>query len=172
MAIIDVKELPSQYRCQSFAAGAGSYDTRRQAFLREASTVSAPTTSTLAPVVVSALEQAKRDLAALRLHDFDHGERAWTMAAGLPVYVSLFGRDTLTLADARPRTRGCRKARAATDLPNDKKRMNLSKHLFRADVDRPDPQWRSRLRSGNSLSGFKDLPDCLAPSGVAKLTMR
>jgi len=45
----------------------------------------------------------------------------------------------VTLADARPRTRGCRKARAATDLPNDKKRMNPSKHLFRADVNRPDP---------------------------------
>jgi glycogen debranching enzyme len=46
--------------------------------------------------VIGALERAKRDLAALRLHDFEHGQRAWTMAAGLPVYVSLFGRDTLT----------------------------------------------------------------------------
>jgi glycogen debranching enzyme len=96
--LIDGEELRSQYRCRSFVAGEGLYDTRRQAFLREASTVSAPGTSTLASVVVGALEQAKRDLGALRLHDCDHGERAWTMAAGLPVYVSLFGRDTLTAA--------------------------------------------------------------------------
>jgi len=95
---IDGEELPSQYRCRSFGTGASLYDTRRQTFLRDASRVSAPTTGTLAPVVVGALEQAKRDLAALRLHDFDHGEHAWTMAAGLPVYVSLFGRDTLTTA--------------------------------------------------------------------------
>jgi glycogen debranching enzyme len=96
--IIDGQELQTQYRCRSFTATPGLYDSRRQAFLRDASTVSAPTTGTLAPVVVGALEQAKRDLAALRLYDCDHGERAWTMAAGLPVYVSLFGRDTLTAA--------------------------------------------------------------------------
>ena len=57
-----------------------------------------PESATLAPVVVGALEQAKRDLAALRLYDLDHGERAWTMAAGLPIYIALFGRDTLTAA--------------------------------------------------------------------------
>jgi glycogen debranching enzyme len=96
VAIIDGEELPSEYRCRSFTAGTGRYDSRRLAFLRDAGTVSAPSNETLTPVVISALEQAKRDLAALRLHDFDHGPRAWTMAAGLPVYVSLFGRDTLT----------------------------------------------------------------------------
>jgi glycogen debranching enzyme len=48
--------------------------------------------------VVGALEQAKRDLASLRLYDLDRGERAWTTAAGLPVYVALFGRDSLTAA--------------------------------------------------------------------------
>jgi glycogen debranching enzyme len=95
--VIDGETLPSRYRCRSFVAG-GLYDTRRQAFLRDASSVSAPATKTLAPVVVGALEQAKHDLAALRLHDVNHGDRGWTMAAGLPVYVSLFGRDTLTAA--------------------------------------------------------------------------
>jgi glycogen debranching enzyme len=95
---MDGTELPSQYRCRSFTPGANLFDTRRQAFLRDASAVSAPSTGTLTPVVVDALERAAQDLAGLRLHDFDHGERAWTMAAGLPVYVSLFGRDTLTTA--------------------------------------------------------------------------
>jgi glycogen debranching enzyme len=95
---IDGKELPSQYRCRSFGVGATVFDVRRRSFLRDASHVSAPGAGTLTPVVVGALEQARRDLAALRLHDFEHGEREWTMAAGLPVYVSLFGRDTLTAA--------------------------------------------------------------------------
>src|SRR5207249_4672785 len=94
----DGRELTSQYRCQSFRAAASMYDARRQAFLHEATTVTTPASETLARVVVSALEQAKRDLAALRLYDFDQDERTWTMAAGLPVYVSLFGRDTLTAA--------------------------------------------------------------------------
>lgn len=96
--VIDGERLASQYRCRSFAATSSLYDTRRQEFLRNASTVSAHATNTLAPVVVGSLEQAKRDLAALRLHDINHGERGWIMAAGLPVYVSLFGRDTLTAA--------------------------------------------------------------------------
>jgi glycogen debranching enzyme len=94
--VIDGERLPSQYRCRSFTASGGVYDTRRRAFLRDASAVSAPATGSLTSVVVGALEQAKHDLSALRLQDIDHGERCWTMAAGLPVYVSLFGRDTLT----------------------------------------------------------------------------
>ena len=53
---------------------------------------------TLTSVVVGALEQAKRDLAALRLYDLDLAPRAWITAAGLPVYVALFGRDSLTAA--------------------------------------------------------------------------
>jgi glycogen debranching enzyme len=50
----------------------------------------------LAPVVTATLAQARRDLANLRLDDLDDGESAWTLAAGLPVYTALFGRDTLT----------------------------------------------------------------------------
>jgi glycogen debranching enzyme len=96
--LIDGEALPSQYRCRSFARIAAPVDVWRQNFLDAASTVSAPASETLTPVVVGALEQAKRDLAALRLHDVEQAEHAWTMAAGLPVYVSLFGRDTLTAA--------------------------------------------------------------------------
>ncbi|HUB81819.1 MAG TPA: glycogen debranching N-terminal domain-containing protein [Bryobacteraceae bacterium] len=42
------------------------------------------------------LEQARRDLLALRLFDLDHADGGWTVAAGLPVYIALFGRDNLT----------------------------------------------------------------------------
>ena len=98
LPVIDGKHLRSDYRCRSFDGRDNLYDRRRTVFLDNASTVSSPGTDTLTPVVVGALEQGKRDLAALRLHDFDHGEHAWTMAAGLPMYVALFGRDTLTTA--------------------------------------------------------------------------
>ena len=93
---IDQHELQSQYGCRAFVAGSAPYDVRRAAFMETSTTVMTDITTTLAPVVVGALEQAKRDLAALRLHDLDSAHGSWTMGAGLPVYVSLFGRDTLT----------------------------------------------------------------------------
>ncbi len=47
--------------------------------------------------MTGALEQARCDLASLRLHDLDSSDgNAWTMAAGLPLYLALYGRDTLT----------------------------------------------------------------------------
>ncbi len=50
----------------------------------------------LAAVVRHAFEQAKRDLLGLRLFDLDRPNSGWTVAAGLPVYIAVFGRDTLT----------------------------------------------------------------------------
>lgn len=74
-------------------------------FPREGHAFSSAESGTLAPVVVGALEQGKKDLAALRLFDLDRGAQAWTVAAGLPLYVALFGRDTLTAAwEAAPVT--------------------------------------------------------------------
>jgi glycogen debranching enzyme len=95
---IDGHELPSSYGCRSFTTVANTFDSRRKTYLDQASTFSSAAAQALTPVVVGALEQAKRDLAALRLYDSDHSDQAWTMAAGLPVYVALFGRDTLTAA--------------------------------------------------------------------------
>jgi glycogen debranching enzyme len=95
---IDGRWLKPLYGCRSFAGARNEYDRRRKIFLTEATSFHAPRSETLTPVVVGALEQAKRDLACLRLYDLDRGERAWTTAAGLPVYVALFGRDALTTA--------------------------------------------------------------------------
>jgi glycogen debranching enzyme len=95
---VDGEWLRPLYGCRSFAGTHNEYDRRRKIYLSEATRFSAPQSETLTPVVVGALEQAKRDLAALRLYDLDHGERAWTVAAGLPVYVALFGRDSITAA--------------------------------------------------------------------------
>src|SRR5439155_14517601 len=97
--------LPPRYRCRSFSPQDTTYDRRTRAFLREATGFDSAESNTLAPVVVGALEQGKRDLAALRLFDLDCGEHAWTVAAGLPLYLALFGRATLTAAwEAAPVT--------------------------------------------------------------------
>lgn len=67
-------------------------------FLSETTRFEGRGSDTLTAVAIGALEQAAYDLDALRLPDLQHGPRAWTVAAGLPMYVALFGRDTLTTA--------------------------------------------------------------------------
>ena len=65
-------------------------------FLHETTRFEAPASASMTAGVITTLEQARADLASLRLFDLDHTPRAWTVAAGLPLYVALFGRDTLT----------------------------------------------------------------------------
>ncbi|HUP61053.1 MAG TPA: glycogen debranching N-terminal domain-containing protein [Thermoanaerobaculia bacterium] len=89
---IDGNRMRPCHRCRSFDVT----NERQRAFLGEAAKIETRESGTLANVVASTLEQAKRDLAALRLYDLDSGPRAWTFAAGLPLYIALFGRDTLT----------------------------------------------------------------------------
>jgi glycogen debranching enzyme len=96
--VIDGKDLTPRYRCRSFSQQDNEYDRRTGLFLKEATGFSSPESGGLANVVIGALEQGKRDLASLRLFDLDTGDRAWTTAAGLPIYIALFGRDTLTVA--------------------------------------------------------------------------
>jgi glycogen debranching enzyme len=89
---------PPLQGCRAFASTDDPHDRRRDRFLEESTSFATRESETLAPVVVGAAEQARRDLASLRLPDLDQGEREWTMAAGVPIYVALFGRDTLTAA--------------------------------------------------------------------------
>jgi glycogen debranching enzyme len=91
----DEQEYPL-YECYAFGPTQNFFDTSRKRFLDEAAAFTSPESNTLSAVVVNAFEQANHDLAALRLHDLDQGERAWVMAAGVPIFIALFGRDTLT----------------------------------------------------------------------------
>ena len=98
-AEIDGRALPAPAKCPGFnGAVDDDYDRRRKIFLDESTHFATQESETLAPVVYATLEQARRDLTALRLYDLDHGERAWVPAAGVPIYLALFGRDTLTAA--------------------------------------------------------------------------
>lgn len=85
-----------------FAESFDDWDARDRQFLDTAATFVTAESETLAPVVTAALDRARRDLAALRLYDLEGpggaGRGGWTMAAGLPIYLALFGRDTLTAA--------------------------------------------------------------------------
>jgi glycogen debranching enzyme len=98
LARLDGQELPLFYGCRSFGAVENGYERRKKASLGEATRFTSDGSARLAPVVVSTIERAKRDLAALRLYDLDHGGRGWVPAAGLPIYIALFGRDVLTAA--------------------------------------------------------------------------
>jgi len=96
--VIDGEVLEPQYSCGEFGGVRNEIDRRRRIFLEESTAFEAPGGGTLSHVVLGALEQAKRDLVSMRLHDLDRGPRAWTMAAGLPIYTALYGRDVLTAA--------------------------------------------------------------------------
>jgi glycogen debranching enzyme len=95
-ARIEDQRFTPVYSCRSFVGEHSVFDRLRNIFLSESTNFTAPQRETLTHTVCEALSQAKEDLAGMRLYDLDLGERAWTVAAGLPIYVALFGRDTLT----------------------------------------------------------------------------
>jgi glycogen debranching enzyme len=95
--VFDGVRMPPLYGCHQFFGIRNQLDRNRETFLSEATQFRADEAEpTLSSVVESVLTQAKHDLAALRLPDLDHGNRSWVTAAGLPIYIALFGRDTLT----------------------------------------------------------------------------
>jgi glycogen debranching enzyme len=97
-ARIEDRVLRPAYSCRSFSGTNATLDRLRRRFLDDTTSFEVPGRDDLAVVVAQALDTAKRDLASLRLTDLDRSETQWTMAAGLPVYIALFGRDTLTTA--------------------------------------------------------------------------
>src|SRR5579884_1263836 len=99
IAVFEGERLPLHYRSGDFFNQSDHpYERKRRSFLERATAFKMADSHTLTPIVAAALEQAKSDLASLRLYDLDRGDNAWTVAAGLPIYVGLFGRDTLMTA--------------------------------------------------------------------------
>jgi glycogen debranching enzyme len=96
--IVDGKRLEPGHIVCSFVPGNDVSDRLRQNFVRDATTFVTPRKGRLSHLVSRTLGRARRDLAALRLYDMDQNEHAWTVAAGLPIYLALFGRDTLSVA--------------------------------------------------------------------------
>jgi len=94
--MLEGKVLQPLYDCRQFFGTHNDLDRKRQIFLSESTHFQTRTEPALAGVVEAALFQAKHDLADMRLPDLDQGDRGWVMAAGLPIYIALFGRDALT----------------------------------------------------------------------------
>ena len=94
--VLDGNLMKPLYACRQFFGTRNALDRARLNFLKNSSNFDANTGTTLATVVDSALLQAKHDLASLRLPDLGCDANAWVMAAGLPIYIALFGRDALT----------------------------------------------------------------------------
>lgn len=92
------KNTRSAYQCYAFDTTNTLMDQRRIEFLERATICTTHNHSVLTPIVEQATRQATEDLISLRLHDLDVDETSWTLAAGHPQYVALFGRDTLTTA--------------------------------------------------------------------------
>ncbi len=95
--VVEGKKMPPLYDCREFFGVRNELDRKRMIFLSESTQFEIEEKPNLAGVVEAALNQANADLASLRLPDMDHDDRSWVMAAGLPIYVALFGRDTLTV---------------------------------------------------------------------------
>lgn len=95
--VFDGTPMPPLYNCRQFFGARNQLDRKRNIFLNESTQFTTDEAHPkLTSIVESALLQATHDLAALRLPDLDHGDRSWVTAAGLPIYIALFGRDTLT----------------------------------------------------------------------------
>ena len=94
--IFDGHRLPAPRQCDGDDTS-DDFDSRRRAFLDAAARIDDGQRADGHADVFAALQQARADLAALRLFDLDDGSGGWVPAAGLPVYVALFGRDTLTV---------------------------------------------------------------------------
>ncbi|MFZ0317623.1 MAG: glycogen debranching N-terminal domain-containing protein [Candidatus Sulfotelmatobacter sp.] len=95
--VFEGERMPPLYNCHQFFGARNELDKKRETFLSESTQFqTGQPEPKLASVVESALLQATHDLATLRLPDLDQGNRSWVTAAGLPIYIALFGRDTLT----------------------------------------------------------------------------
>src|SRR5438874_12523223 len=69
--VFEGKKMQPLYDCRQFFGTHNDLDRKRSIFLSESTQFDASVEENLATVVGSALKQAKHDLAALRLPDFD-----------------------------------------------------------------------------------------------------
>ncbi len=97
VAVIDGAELAPLYGCGA-ANRETEYERKRGIFQAECTRFQTAESGTLSSVVIGALERGERDLGAMRLYDLDTDDHSWVMAAGLPTYLGLFGRDALSAA--------------------------------------------------------------------------
>ena len=94
-AEVDGQELPVETSCNGRSGEQCEYERKSEVFLRDAAQFHTPAEANLTGTVRRVLDRSRLDLASLRLFDLDQGDHDWTLAAGIPTYLALFGRDML-----------------------------------------------------------------------------
>ena len=95
---VDGNVLPVEPACNALLCSEGDYCRKQRSFLSQATAIRTPATGDLSAAVQRVMDRARLDLASLRLFDLDEGEHNWKLAAGVPTYLALFGRDMLAAA--------------------------------------------------------------------------
>jgi glycogen debranching enzyme len=97
-ARVDGNLLPIEPECNALMFSEGEYSSKTQSFLSQSTLIRTPAANNLSASVQRVLDRSRLDLAGLRLYDLDEGEHNWKLAAGIPTYLALFGRDMLAAA--------------------------------------------------------------------------
>lgn len=95
--IIEGKECVPDYGCAAFNRTAGKIGGTQEEILRACTKIKIGKDDRLETIADRTIRQATQDLVSLRMPDMDT-DLGWTLAAGVPIYMGLFGRDTLTAA--------------------------------------------------------------------------
>lgn len=90
LAYVEGQLLPLVAQCSD--VDSSDWDHRRVQFFNSATAVTAPQTGDLTSTVMRVLNRARLDLADLQLYDLDQ-KGGIAVAAGVPIYMELFGRD-------------------------------------------------------------------------------
>ena len=95
LARIERLWLAPAYGCYEFRGAGRERDRRREWFYHHAARL--PAAPSRRSEFERAYDRALDDLASLRLLDLDRAPDAWVPAAGAPLYLTFFGRDSLTV---------------------------------------------------------------------------
>ena len=95
---VDGHVMPVEEEHNALVGSSGEYSRKRERFLASATRLRTTADDDLTARVQRVLDRARLDVAALRMDDLDRGEHEWTLAAGVPTYMALFGRDMLGAA--------------------------------------------------------------------------
>lgn len=93
LTLSEPEEVMPKYSCESFEMGGGYVSERPGSWIRKA-----PKLITDYDLIKHAYDQSLLDMTALRLKDPRYTEMGVVPAAGIPWYVTLFGRDSLITA--------------------------------------------------------------------------
>ena len=95
---VDGNLVPVEPDCEALVSSNGDWFHKKQSFLSQAANIRTPTANDLSPAVQRVIDRSLQDLADLRLYDLDEGDHNWKLAAGVPTYLTVFGRDMLAAA--------------------------------------------------------------------------